>query len=119
MKRLLLCLLLFLACPAPVFAAAAPDSFANPALETRARALQRELRCLVCQGESIDESGAPLAADLRALVRAHIAAGESNQQIKDYLVARYGDFILMQPPFQPDTFALWLAPFLVLVGGGG
>src|ERR1700722_10949440 len=119
MKRLLLCLLLFLACPAPVFAAAAPDSFANPALEARARNLQRQLRCLVCQGESIDESGAPMTADLRHLVRQQIAAGQTDAQIEDYLVARYGNFILMKPPLQQDTYILWLAPFLVLIVAGG
>lgn len=99
-------------------AAAVAETFSNPAMETRARALQRELRCLVCQGESIDESGAPLAADLRHLVRQQMAEGRSNTQIKDYLVARYGDFILMQPPLKPDTWLLWLAPFLVLAVAG-
>ena len=103
----------------PVLAAPVADTFANPATETRARALQRQLRCLVCQGESIDESGATLAADLRHLVRQQIADGKSDRQIKDYLVARYGDFILMQPPLQPDTYLLWLAPFVVLIGAGG
>ena len=102
----------------PAFAAPAPDSFSDPATEARARSLQRQLRCLVCQGESIDESGSPLAADLRHLVRGQIAAGRSDRQIEDYLVARYGDFILMKPPVQPDTWLLWLAPFLVLGAGG-
>jgi cytochrome c-type biogenesis protein CcmH len=111
----LFCLFLFLAAPA----LAVSESFSNPVLEQRARHLQRELRCLVCQGESLDESSAPLAADLRHLVRAQIAAGRSDAQIKAFLVARYGDFILMDPPFQQNTYALWLAPFLVLVAGGG
>ena len=88
-------------------------------MEARARNLQRQLRCLVCQGESIDESGSPFAADLRHLVRQQIAEGKSDQQIQDFLVARYGDFILMKPPLQPDTWLLWLAPFLVLGAGGG
>ena len=118
MSRILLFLLL-LAASAPVFAAPVADTFADRATETRARALQRQLRCLVCQGESIDESGATLAADLRHLVRQQIADGKSDQQIKDYLVARYGVFILMQPPLQPDTYLLWLAPFVVLIGAGG
>jgi cytochrome c-type biogenesis protein CcmH len=118
MKFLRAALLLWLFA-APAFAAPVPDTFSNPAMETRARALQRELRCLVCQGESIDESGAPLAADLRHLVRQQMAAGQSNAQIKDYLVARYGDFILMKPPLQPNTWLLWLAPFAVLAGAGG
>jgi cytochrome c-type biogenesis protein CcmH len=98
--------------------AVAGDSFSNPAIEARARNLQRQLRCLVCQGESIDESGSPFAADVRHLVRQQIADGRSDQQIQDFLVARYGDFILMKPPLQPDTWLLWLAPFLVLGAGG-
>jgi cytochrome c-type biogenesis protein CcmH len=127
MKALLLALLL-LSAPAlaaePQAAGAAqaqpvPDSFSDPALEARARSLQRELRCLVCQGQTIDESNAPLAADLRHLVRRQIAEGRSDAQIKDYLHARYGDFILMQPPLEPATWLLWLAPFLVLAGAGG
>ncbi|HMH64580.1 MAG TPA: cytochrome c-type biogenesis protein [Rhizomicrobium sp.] len=98
--------------------ATAGDSFSNPATETRARALQRQLRCLVCQGESVDESNSPFSGDVRHLVRQQIADGRSDQQIQDFLVARYGDFILMKPPLQPDTWLLWLAPFLVLGIGG-
>lgn len=94
------------------------DTFSNPALEARARNLQRQLRCLVCQGESIDESGSPFAADVRHLVRQQIANGRSDQQIEDFLVARYGDFILMKPPLQSNTWLLWLAPFLVLAVAG-
>ena len=85
--KLLRAALLFWLFAAPCFAAPVPDTFADPAMETRARALQRELRCLVCMGESIDESGSPLAADLRHLVRQQMAAGQSNAQIKDYLVS--------------------------------
>ena len=103
----------------PAWSAPAPGGFSNPAMEARARHLQRELRCLVCQGESIDESGADLAADLRHLVRRLMAEGKSDAQIKAYLVARYGDFILMQPPVQSNTWLLWLAPFLALAGAGG
>jgi cytochrome c-type biogenesis protein CcmH len=99
--------------------AIADEHFADPALEARARALQKELRCLVCQGESLDESQAPLAADLRRLVREHIAAGESDADIKRFLVARYGDFILMQPPVRSDTVLLWFGPALFLLFGGG
>ena len=112
-------LLFFLAGASAAIAAPAPGSFADPAMESRARDLQRQLRCLVCQGESIDESSAPLAADLRAVVREQMAAGKTNRQIQDYLVARYGDFVLMKPPVQPNTYLLWLAPFLVLAGAGG
>ena len=99
-------------------ATAVGDTFSNPATEARARNLQRQLRCLVCQGESIDESGSPFADDVRHLVRQEIADGKSDQQIEDFLVARYGDFILMKPPLQPNTWLLWLAPFLVLAAGG-
>jgi len=118
MIRLLL-LLFLAAAPVVAVAAPAPDTFSNPATEARARSLQRQLRCLVCQGESIDESGATLAADLRHLVRQQIADGKSDQQIKDYLVARYGDFVLMKPPLKPETYLLWLAPFVILGGAGG
>ncbi|HEX4028374.1 MAG TPA: cytochrome c-type biogenesis protein [Rhizomicrobium sp.] len=99
-------------------ATAMAGTFSDPALEARARNLQRQLRCLVCQGESIDESGSPFADDVRHLVRQEIAAGKSDQQIEDFLVARYGDFILMKPPLQSNTWLLWLAPFLVLAAGG-
>ena len=100
-------------------AAPVADTFSNPRMEDRARALQRQLRCLVCQGESIDESQAPLAAELRHLARMQMAEGKSDTEIEQYLVARYGDFILMKPPLQPDTYILWLAPFVVLLGAGG
>jgi cytochrome c-type biogenesis protein CcmH len=109
---------------APTFSRAQPpdtsviESFSDPAMEARARNLQRQFRCLVCQGESIDESNSPFAADVRHLVRQQIAQGRSDRQIQDFLVARYGDFILMKPPVQPDTWLLWLAPFLVLGVGG-
>ena len=116
MKTVLAALLFFVTAAA---AAPAPGTLADPAEEARARALQKELRCMVCQGESIDESNAPLAADLRALIRAHIEAGESNDDIKQFLVARYGDVILMRPPFDADTYALWLTPFLVLICAAG
>ncbi|HEY1710865.1 MAG TPA: cytochrome c-type biogenesis protein [Rhizomicrobium sp.] len=101
------------------FAAPPPERLADPALEARAVSLQKELRCLVCQGQSLDESGAPLAADLRRLIRQHIAAGESDEQVKRYLVARYGDFILMKPPLERDTLFLWFGPALVLLFGAG
>ena len=120
---LLLMMVSALAAPAVSDAASAgapavADTFSNPATEARARNLQRQLRCLVCQGESIDESGSPFAADVRHLVREQIVDGKSDQQIENFLAARYGDFILMKPPLQPNTWLLWLAPFLVLVAGG-
>lgn len=119
MKRVIFLLLLVAAMGSAAIAVPVADTFSNPVMETRARALQRQLRCLVCQGESIDESQAPLAAELRHLVRQQMAEGKSDDQIKQFLVARYGDFILMQPPLQPDTYFLWLAPFVVLLGAGG
>jgi cytochrome c-type biogenesis protein CcmH len=100
-------------------AADTPERLSDPKLEARAVALQKELRCVVCQGQSLNESSAPLAADLRALIRKHIVDGESDAQIENYLVARYGDFILMKPPLETDTFLLWFGPLIVLVVGGG
>ena len=91
---------------------------ANPKLEARAVALQKELRCVVCQGESLDESAAPLAADLRRLIRARLEKGESDAQIENYLVARYGDFILMTPPLEPETYLLWFGPLIAATIGG-
>ena len=119
MKRLIFSLLLAASLGSAALAAPVAGTFSSQAMETRARALQRQLRCLVCQGESIDESQAPLAAELRQLVREQMAEGRTDSQIKQFLVARYGDFILMEPPLQPDTYFLWLAPFVVLLGAGG
>jgi cytochrome c-type biogenesis protein CcmH len=96
-----------------------PDEImSDPVKETRARELSRELRCMVCQNQSIDDSEAPLARDLRLLVRERIAAGDSDIQVLDFLVARYGQFVLLKPRFEPQTFLLWLVTPLVLVGGG-
>jgi cytochrome c-type biogenesis protein CcmH len=90
---------------------------ANPVLEARARALQRELRCVVCQAQSVDESNSMWAIDLRKLIRQQIQAGQTNDDIKNFLVARYGSFVLMQPPMRQDTFFLWFGPgLLVLIG---
>lgn len=100
-------------------AAPAPGALPDPAMETRARALQKELRCVVCQGESIDESNAPIAADIRKLIRERIAAGDSDKKIKDYLVGRYGDFVLMKPLLEPHTWLLWFGPAAVLLIGAG
>jgi cytochrome c-type biogenesis protein CcmH len=96
-----------------------PDEImVDPAKEARARDLSRELRCMVCQNQSIDDSEAPLARDLRLLVRERIAAGDSNAQVIDFLVARYGEFVLLKPRFESQTLLLWLVPPTVLVGGG-
>jgi cytochrome c-type biogenesis protein CcmH len=124
-RALVLTLLLMVAGVADVSAQAASpptvvgESFSDPVLESRARHLQRQLRCMVCQSESIDESRSTLAADLRRLVREQLAAGKTDQEVQDFLEARYGDFILMKPPMQPNTWLLWLAPFLVLAVAGG
>lgn len=90
------------------------EQLKDAALEARARELSAELRCLVCQNQSIDDSDAPLAQDLRRLVRERIVAGDSNAEVKSFLVERYGDFVLLKPPFAAHTLLLWLAPFLVL-----
>jgi len=93
---------------------------ADPAKERRARALMAQIRCVVCQSQSIAESDAEIAADMRRLIRERIEAGESDKQILDYLASRYGDFVLFRPPFKPSTLALWLGPFAVLalaIGG--
>lgn len=95
------------------------ERLANPTLEARAEAIGRELRCLVCQNESIEESSAALAHDLRVLIRRHIAAGDSDQQVINFLVQRYGIFVLLDPPFEPVTYLLWLGPPLLLLGVGG
>jgi cytochrome c-type biogenesis protein CcmH len=91
----------------------------DPALETRARALSEELRCLVCQNETIDESSAPLAHDLRVLLRERIAAGDTDTQAVKYLTDRYGDFVLLRPPVVPATYLLWFGPIIVLLLAGG
>jgi cytochrome c-type biogenesis protein CcmH len=96
-----------------------PDEImADPKLEARARNFSAQLRCMVCQNESIDESNADLARDLRLLIRERLQAGDSDDQVRSFLVRRYGDFILLKPPFKPDTWLLWTAPFLVLLTGG-
>ncbi len=118
MRRLrLVLLLLFAALAAPSFAVQPDEVMKDPALEARARALSEGLRCLVCQNESIDDSEAPLAHDLRVLIRQRIAQGESNDAVRAYLVSRYGDFILLKPPFEPETWLLWLSPPLTLCAG--
>ena len=95
-----------------------PDEMlGDPRLEARARALSRELRCMVCQNQSIDDSEAPLARDLRLLVRERLRAGDSDQKVLDFLVARYGEFVLLRPPLQWHTALLWLTPLVLLIGG--
>ncbi|CCE10272.1 Cytochrome c-type biogenesis protein cycL precursor [Bradyrhizobium sp. STM 3843] len=120
MRRMFPAMFLMLALLAsPAVHAVQPDEImADPAKEARARNLSRELRCMVCQNQSIDDSEAPLARDLRLLVRERIAAGDSDHQVIDFLVARYGQFVLLKPRFERETLALWLLPPLVLLGGG-
>jgi len=115
MIRLAVLILLILA---PAADAVQPDEqLESPALEARARDISAGLRCLVCQNQSIDDSDAPLARDLRILVRQRLTTGDSNAEVRDYLVARYGDFILLRPPFRAATLLLWLTPLLALVAG--
>jgi cytochrome c-type biogenesis protein CcmH len=111
-------LLLWLTGPAAL-AFEPAERLADAALESRAEALGRQLRCLVCQNESIEESGADLAHDLRLLIRRRLAAGDSDRQVLDYVAARYGIFVLLKPPFAPVTWLLWLTPPLLLLGAGG
>jgi len=120
MKRILPALLaLALTLMPSVLYAVQPDEImSDPAQEARARNLSRELRCMVCQNQSIDDSDAPLARDLRLLVRERIAAGSTDQQVMDFLVARYGEFVLLKPRVEGQTLILWLLPPLVLLGGG-
>ena len=103
---------------APAHAVQPDEVMPDAVKEARARDLSRGLRCMVCQNQSIDDSDAPLARDLRLLVRERIAAGDSNAQVRDFLVARYGEFVLLQPRFNPHTYLLWLLPPLALGGGG-
>jgi cytochrome c-type biogenesis protein CcmH len=116
----MLILLAVMLYPIALYAAVQPNEMlSNPALETRARALSQQLRCMVCQNESIDDSDAPLAHDLRVLVRERLQAGDSDAQILDFLVARYGEFVLLKPRLSWRTAALWgLPPALLLVGIG-
>jgi len=94
------------------------ERLADPVLEARARHLSQELRCLVCQNTSIDESNAELARDLRILLRERLVAGDSDQQVLDFMVRRYGEWVLLSPPLQPLTWALWLGPPALLAGAG-
>ena len=119
MKRIIgVCLILFLGFSGAALAVQPDEVLADKALEARARALSTELRCLVCQNQSIDDSNAPLARDLRLIVREKLVAGESEDAILAFLVARYGEFVLLKPRFTMATALLWLGPFLVLLAGG-
>jgi cytochrome c-type biogenesis protein CcmH len=108
--------LLFLLALAPARAVQPDEILADPALEARARAISEGLRCLVCQNQSIDDSDAPLARDLRLLVRERLKAGDSDQEIVDFVVARYGEFVLLKPRLLPHTLLLWFATPIVFAG---
>src|SRR5580658_5646193 len=101
----------------PAYAVQPDEMLRDPALESRARALSAELRCMVCQNQSIDDSDAPLARDIRLLIRERISQGESNAAVRDFLVSRYGNFILLKPPLEPATLLLWLSGPLTLALG--
>ena len=117
MRAVLFALFLALA-SGPALAIVAGESLDDPVLEARARDIGKGLRCLVCQNQSIDDSNAGLAKDLRRLVRERLVAGDSDQAVEDYIVGRYGDYVLLKPPFKPITYALWLGPGLMLLIAG-
>ncbi|HTO80879.1 MAG TPA: cytochrome c-type biogenesis protein [Methylomirabilota bacterium] len=111
----MLLLLLALVLAPPALAVEPGEMLKDPALEARARAISEEIRCVVCQNQSIDDSAADLAADLRRLVRERLLAGDSDQQVRDFLVARYGDFVLLDPPVKPKTWLLWYGPAAIFL----
>jgi cytochrome c-type biogenesis protein CcmH len=98
----------------PALAVEPNEMLKDPALEARAREISKDLRCLVCQGQAIDDSNADLAHDLRVLVRQRLQAGDTDEQVRQYLQARYGDFILLNPPMEQKTILLWLTPLIML-----
>jgi cytochrome c-type biogenesis protein CcmH len=104
-------------CARPALAVDPQEQLKDPALEARAREISAGLRCLVCQNQSIDDSDASLAKDLRLLVRQQLQKGETNQQVIDYVVARYGEFVLLKPRLHLNTLLLWFAPILLIAGG--
>ena len=117
-NRILAALFLAALAAVPAFAVQPDEMLADPRLEARARAISEELRCLVCQNQSIDESNADLAHDLRVLVRKRLLAGDTNAQAIQYIVNRYGQFVLLRPRMEPATYALWLSPLVFLLLGG-
>lgn len=116
--RRLLPILVFAVLVTPAVALTPDERLSDPALEARARAISAELRCLVCQNQSIDDSDAPLARDLRHLVREQLTAGKSDSEIMDFVVARYGEFVLLRPRLSAETIILWATPFAVLAIAG-
>ncbi|MGH6719639.1 MAG: cytochrome c-type biogenesis protein [Alphaproteobacteria bacterium] len=118
MRPLALAILVLWAALGPARAVNPDEMLADPALEARARAISRDVRCLICQNQSIDESDADLARDLRLIVRERLVAGDSDDEAIAYIVARYGDYVLLDPPFKATTWALWLGPFAGLALAG-
>jgi len=117
-KRVLIAMSVFLAMTTIAFAVEPDEILDDPVLEARARALSKEIRCVVCQNQDIDSSNAGVARDLRILVRERLTAGDSDADVLAYLVARYGDYVLFNPPWKPSTYALWLAPGAMILFGG-
>ena len=115
MIRAFLTALFLFACAFAAQAVMPDEMLKDPVLESRAREISQNLRCLVCQNQSIDDSNAPLAKDLRVIVRERLTAGDSNEQVVGYVVRRYGNYVLLKPPFQGDTALLWLLPFILMV----
>ena len=118
MKRIALAIVLALSLVSTAFAIGPDEMLKDPALEARARTIGQSLRCLVCQNQSIDDSDASLARDLRILVRERLTAGDTDQAVIAYVVSRYGDFVLLKPPMKAETLVLWFGPLLLLVGVG-
>ena len=118
MKKLLIAVLAGLLATS-AYAVQPDEMLKDPALEARAREVSRDLRCLVCQNQSIDDSDAPLAHDLRVLLRQRLAAGDSDEKAKQFLVDRYGDYVLLKPPFKKTTLVLWFGPAILLLAGIG
>ncbi len=110
--------LLFLVWTGTAQAVQPDEQLADPKLESRAREISQGLRCVVCQNQSIDDSDAPLARDLRILLREQLVKGATDEQAKDFLVSRYGHYVLLSPPFQVSTLALWLGPLAMFLAGG-
>ncbi|WP_022727801.1 cytochrome c-type biogenesis protein [Fodinicurvata sediminis] len=117
MRRIILLVLFCLVLPGSVLAVQPDEKLDDPALEARAKELSAEIRCVVCQSETIETSNAGMARDIRILIRERLAAGQDEDQIRDYLVSRYGDYILYRPPMKPSTWLLWFGPALVFVMG--
>ena len=118
MKLFVLALLAIVSFAAPAHAVLPSEQLVDPRLESRARAISQELRCVVCQNQTIDDSDATLAHDLRVIVRERLKAGDSDEQVKAYIVKRYGSYVLLKPPLEPATLLLWFGPLLVLIVGG-